>query len=817
MGRRPFFKLAILSLFLNVCGLERIPMSLTVSGAVSLGAYQAGYQYVANDWIRKNRDCLKVCTITGASAGAINALVMVLSLADSSFCVDTNSLFYRTWVPVGYDTLIGGGSAIGVFKRDFFDVLRDKVLLPQIANPPPGEDVDVVLGITATRMEPEEIKVSGRFTIPNVEDKFLVRMKRIGNGAWELRNYLDPKASYPVPILPFHTGNSSSEVYRNDLRAVCDLVYASSGFPAAFPPKAIWQWRLVPGEIKNLDWDTTQYSLWEQISLRKNHVPGNDSKPTYMDGGVFDNAPLRLASNVISNGLTIDSLGIRWNPCLSSRTDTLTVNKTLFVYLSQDNIVFPQYKSIQSQNDGSITSTFMSIVGNLASSAHAKEIRIISDKFPEFDQKLKLTNSYTPTMSAYLMNFLGFFERPFRVFDFYLGMYDSQRYLAKVAIPSLKSTWPSYQFSSDLEATRPERANVRYKLVKMVYDTVFSIADSCVRYRTFVPDSGTWNPITKTVDTMYRLMKKNHPADSFDLGQEAIMLQTSIDRLWSRWACRRIDPVHWDVDKSQEDGWRRMTNFRPVFFKLASINPKEFRKNVIAPTLKSGGSGELDALLYLLGRYRYTYQNMFASGPQRASIDASKSSMADKFTGLIDSLASHQDAWIERRYSLLARPISNFFYYVPRTSYWHFGAGTEGLTLGASHSIAWPKLIGDVCLSIGKGSKANIGAQNVTLGQWYPPISLHCGFLPTIYANAVFQSSIGGFLNGGKDWMLNSVESHLATSWTFGLEPLVCQMSLLELIYVRTSWGGQKLYDFESRTSSDWDWTRINLQVGLMW
>jgi len=39
----------------------------------------------------------------------------------------------------------------------------------------------------------------------------------------------------------------------------------------------------------------------------------------------------------------------------------------------------------------------------------------------------------------------------------------------------------------------------------------------------------------------------------------------------------------------------------------------------------------------------------------------------------------------------------------------------------------------------------------------------------------------------------------------------------MDILYARLNIGGQKKYDFHTKESGKWDWTRYSLQVGVQW
>ncbi len=148
---------------------RRIPLALISSGAVSLGSYQAGYHYYSVEWLKLNRDKIDVKIVTGASAGAINALLTVLSLADTISSVDTSSLFYKAWIPIGIDHFKGCTDSRGLFNRNRMNSIADAVidsaffkLQEKAIN---KNEMDLVLALAVNRNEPVFEKL-GELNIP---------------------------------------------------------------------------------------------------------------------------------------------------------------------------------------------------------------------------------------------------------------------------------------------------------------------------------------------------------------------------------------------------------------------------------------------------------------------------------------------------------------------------------------------------------------------------------------------------------------------------------------------------------------------------
>src|SRR3954454_19761579 len=88
---------------------EGPPFSITISGGISLGAYEAGLNWVLTEWLKTRQSGGRgpLVGVTGASAGAINALLTAVRWceADRRASLEENA-FSSTWRDVGLDGLL---------------------------------------------------------------------------------------------------------------------------------------------------------------------------------------------------------------------------------------------------------------------------------------------------------------------------------------------------------------------------------------------------------------------------------------------------------------------------------------------------------------------------------------------------------------------------------------------------------------------------------------------------------------------------------------------------------------------------------------
>jgi patatin-like phospholipase len=158
-------------------------LALTISGGVSLGSYEAGLTWAIVGYLRASDRGTDLAAVTGASAGAVNALMAAAMWCEERTETrdehpDTN-LFHDLWAPVGLEDLLPEDpsaftAADGVLTaaplERAFRRLREEVFESNALRLKPGCTVSV--GLTVTRDRPEERTVAGlparrqRFVIP---------------------------------------------------------------------------------------------------------------------------------------------------------------------------------------------------------------------------------------------------------------------------------------------------------------------------------------------------------------------------------------------------------------------------------------------------------------------------------------------------------------------------------------------------------------------------------------------------------------------------------------------------------------------------
>ena len=293
----------------------RTPLALTISGGVSLGAYEAGLTWSLVQVLREARRSgagVDLAAVTGASAGSLNAL-----LAAALWCEDpgelrdtsvSHNLFHESWAPVGLDELLPEDASTW---REGDGLLASAPLEKQLQNLKAWlfgngarklrPNCAVPLGLSVTRTDPEERDVSGlrsraqRFVVPLVFEV-----------TW------DGKPRLFRAQLPADRASANSSLFLGEQaeegtglpvvgpQQLFNALLSSGAFPMAFRPRELCDCSLSCPADRRVEGAT---------------CPGPDQRPltglscaavlpagkrtlcrqSYVDGGIFDNAPVGLA------------------------------------------------------------------------------------------------------------------------------------------------------------------------------------------------------------------------------------------------------------------------------------------------------------------------------------------------------------------------------------------------------------------------------------------------------------------------------------------------------------------------------------------
>ncbi|MCE9669814.1 patatin-like phospholipase family protein [Myxococcus stipitatus] len=516
-------------------------VSLTVSGGVSLGAYEAGFLYYAASSSQGAR-AVNLQLVTGASAGGLNALLAVLATCGVDSAVPGQSLFWSTWIPVGFDQLFVPASttALGIFSREW--LARGAGDIEKAWEHGLATSCDVVLGVSTTRMEPRVLHAAGgRLDLPRIEEKFAIRIQGQGLGRPpRATNYTTPDGPRMELML---VTDEHGHIAFSRLR---DLLFASMAFPIAFPPQPLDT--CVPGDTATAN-----------ICLAK-----EARTDLFIDGGVFDNTPLRLAVGLARDGLRETSDGrLEWSA--SPRHETRSTPSTIaFAFIDPDATEYPVPPSAPARaQEDSLPATLSALLAAFVDTARSKELALLLEEEPEIARRLALPRRHFPAASAPLFAFLGFFETEFRVFDFYLGMYDARRMLEDA-------------FGSD----------------GSLFPRSHALPDDSI---------GGWRPFACMLAVYDSTPDAERACHGEDLRDFRALLQVSLDELYS--ACAAVG------QREQPSPWRNAHCDRAMAGQppphVPGLSPRQWPE-----WKRSGKETELDYAMRLLGAYGFRFEDL---------------------------------------------------------------------------------------------------------------------------------------------------------------------------------------------------------------
>src|SRR5262249_28863104 len=213
----------------------------------------------------------------------------------------------------------------------------------------------------------------------------------------------------------------------DNFNQVRDLVFASAAFPIAFPAQKLGYCMTRP-----------------RASTGTASCARPERSDDFIDGGVFDNNPLGLAVRLAQLGLRpAPGGGLAWRDLDDGGARALPASDTAsapppgavhYVYLDPDSTAYPTVSQPLVRGQSlPVVPTVTRLAGAFVNSSRSKELYAIAQGNPDLSTQMELTKRHFPTASGQLFNFLGFFEREFRRYDFYLGMYDAYRFFESEA------------------------------------------------------------------------------------------------------------------------------------------------------------------------------------------------------------------------------------------------------------------------------------------------------------------------------------------------------------------------------------------------
>jgi hypothetical protein len=379
---------------------------ITVSGGVTLGNHEAGYVYTLVEGLKRSGSAVVPIT-TGASAGSVNGFLAAVQGCRAPQDDPTETLFWKSWVPLGIEDGIDEDAAtrVSLFTKD--SLLTELEALDGIWAEGLDASCDVAVVIPVTRLEPVPVRLNQDLALPRQTFRFVLRVKGNGLGvAPTLSNLVDTRAAVPQLLLPL---DGQGE---HDLDLARDVMSASAAFPVAFAP----------------------INLSYCVADMDGENPAQCDTPThtarFVDGGMFDNIPLRAAHRMTNSGLFRSEDAPTWD------TGVKRWGSVQHIYI--DPVIRGYTERIDSLegDDTLYLLDFMGLLsGGFIAQARSAELYALAEERPDVMENTFVAYNRYPQASGFVANFVGAFEQDFRAFDFYVGMYDALRDLDRLGTP----------------------------------------------------------------------------------------------------------------------------------------------------------------------------------------------------------------------------------------------------------------------------------------------------------------------------------------------------------------------------------------------
>lgn len=440
-----------------------VPLIMSVSGAISVGAYQAGVNWSILEFLRRaqNDTAFRLAqhlpsyalrAVTGASAGNVNALLWAIEWCTDSADSRRNgrwaalppdsSLFWKTWVSIGLDELLPNGHDDprqldqAIFDRSRVRRATYPPLLARLKNRHFRAGCSVPIGITLTRIQPDVIAYQGleietqRFATlfrASVVDSALVEPDGDRMHFVHLEHPADGDDAFGkvVRLLPKDARIGTDQIL--------SAVQASAAFPIALAPVALRVWYPSP------------------------FGSGRTAESVFIDGGVFDNNPITLAMALYhhENASGAPPRAVYINP-FRYRGDLDRQRQTTAMSAPTGGIAaFTEFLG-GAVSTGRQYELQLLVRERRADSIAAANFRMKSDSIvsylqqsPGLDRRrldglrqriegltasnsrrdsLSFTSRSYPIYGEHLNAFAAFLGRPLREFDFYVGVYDGLQF-----------------------------------------------------------------------------------------------------------------------------------------------------------------------------------------------------------------------------------------------------------------------------------------------------------------------------------------------------------------------------------------------------
>lgn len=405
---------------------------LATSGGISLGSYQAGVAWGLIEPLRLSQtdDSLRsllassgqalprLVGLSGASAGTINSLMSAIHYCTAGPPIPPEaSLFWRTWVDVGWRQLMPHGARVrvpelGLIDREYFEsVLLGRLRRALAAPGRAGCALPVAGSLTKQRAVSEQVFDHVSIAVQRHVGSYALRTDSLGRmtltqASPVLRN--DLGVGLQIALAP----GATTDTLRID--QVFDLARASSSIPFAFAPVQLRYYR-----ANALD----SAGVCPPAPERRVGCAAPE-EARFLDGGAFDNRPISIADRLLLASRTEDP------PARPTTFHTVFIVPTA---LRQGDRV--TLDTVSERVGGTLAAT--QFLGSMWRSAAEYELHAYArmrsgdpDRHLTIADTVEVTSRAHPIFGETLAHFGAFLARPFREYDFYVGLYDALNFHA---------------------------------------------------------------------------------------------------------------------------------------------------------------------------------------------------------------------------------------------------------------------------------------------------------------------------------------------------------------------------------------------------
>ncbi|MCA9736081.1 MAG: patatin-like phospholipase family protein [Gemmatimonadetes bacterium] len=428
---------------------HRAPVALTISGGKSLGSYQAGVNWGLIQGMKHSVEAghgaharpYELLAVTGASAGNINALISAVEWCDQGrLAPPEESLFFKIWVRTGWEQLLTPApyrlrstEHRSVLHRDFFE--RHFEEIDRALEGADAAPCDVPIGITLTKQVRGTIAL-GALDIPTQRFVSIVRLvsveeagrrrlafalpesslladSAIGKRVWPTL----PGSSRPAVVSPAAVAGGGGSGRETAAVVPSKLAYqlsaASSAFPLAFEPERL--------DVVDPERAAAGCEVSTELGCR--------ASANYLDGGLFDNSPLDLALHLFDHRRPVKPL---------TAADTLA--RVVYIEAGEYRGHLRSVRARDAEAERFGTAAALQMVSQAIPAARKYELHALARSLradPGSAQAgwLRVTDRSFPIVGEHLAGFAAFLGRPFREFDFYVGVYDALHFIVADLCP----------------------------------------------------------------------------------------------------------------------------------------------------------------------------------------------------------------------------------------------------------------------------------------------------------------------------------------------------------------------------------------------